>query len=413
MSKWENRYLTVELPGSSEKGDAFVAGFRDRTKSGKVGFYDWPVQIPKTELAQILEVAQGIRQRCKGALIFGIGGSFLGGAALEQALSVGGRSEFPLYWVGNSDPGVIEGAAAFLKQHGRVAAIVISKSGNTTETMAGFFHFAKQFQAEDIVTVTDPEKGELRRLTREQGWKSFALSPNIGGRFSVLTAVGLLPAALMGLSPEKILEGAKSVRDELERTGMTAALDYARAVHGWDQNDHRNVHVLMGYRDGLKRTTEWFVQLWGESIGKQKNGKGVGPTPLSALGTSDQHSLLQLFKEGPQDKVVGFLEVKARAGEATVAAPPFDPGSLSIAVGKTFTLLTNEASRAVEKSLNKSGTPTYRISLPALDEATLGAFFFFQMTACALAGEVYGIDAFDQPGVEEAKVLLKEALVKG
>ena len=139
----------------------------------------------------------------------------------------------------------------------------------------------------------------------------------------------------------------------------------------------------------------------------------MGPTPLSALGTSDQHSLLQLFKEGPSDKVVGFLTIEEQSDEPRVAKPPFSPGALELTVGKTFSHLTNEACRAVEKSLSLAAVPTYRFTLPVLCEEALGAFFFFQMTACALAGEIYGIDAFDQPGVEEAKILLKQSLSAG
>ncbi len=416
MLEFTHRDLKLSLGNHSATDPVLLATavekFRHRTQSGKVGFYDWPETIPAGLIDEISRLGEGLMARCQGVIIFGIGGSFLGGAAIQQALCAGAKSEkFPLYWVGNSDSGVIAGAESFL-QNRKCAAIVISKSGNTTETMASFFHLAHHFTKENVVAITDAKSGELRRLATEQGWQTFSVPANIGGRYSVFTAVGLLPTYLMGVSPSGLLKGARQMRNELEASNMKSALEYAAAFARWDRQEKRPVHVLMGYRDGLKRTTEWFVQLWGESLGKKHpQGGAVGATPLSAIGTADQHSLLQLFKEGPADKVIGFLEVKEAAGEVTVKKPPFSPGSLEYCVGKTFSRLTNEALNAVEKSLNLSGVPTYRFSLPELSEETLGAFFFFQMTACALAGELYGVDAFDQPGVEEAKQLLKKALI--
>lgn len=415
MANFSHRYFsllsnqpTFDKPAGAE----VVEKFRHRIRGGKIGFYDWPNDIPAGLLEQIGKVGEELMARCQGAVIFGIGGSFLGAAAVQQALCATGKTEkFPLYWVGNSDPAVIAGAQNFLASR-QCAAILISKSGNTTETMASFLHLAPHFEKQNIVAITDPKTGELRRIATEQGWATFEVPPSIGGRFSVLTAVGLLPTYLMGLNPVKLIQGAAEMRSELESTKLASALAYGTAYAKWDLEEKRPVHVLMGYRDSLKRTTEWFVQLWGESIGKKRpNGDSVGPTPLSALGTADQHSLLQLFKEGPRDKAIGFIEVKAAPNEPTIQRPPYKLGSLEFCVGKSFSTLTNEALNAVEKSLNLSGVPTYRFRFETLNEQTLGAFFFFQMTACALAGEIYGIDAFDQPGVEEAKQLLKKALI--
>ncbi len=400
--------LKISATGST------VEKFRHRLESGNVGFYDWPEAIPHHLIREMRDVVDSLKARCEGAVIFGIGGSFLGGMAIEQALKPYLRNDkFPIFWVGNSDPGVIANAESFLAGK-KCAAVVISKSGNTTETMASFFHLSGHFAQENIVGITDPQHGELRRLVESQGWKSFPVPPSIGGRFSVLTAVGLFPCLLLGFSAEKVLMGAVQIRNELDSQGLASALQYAALLAHWDRSAKKNVHVFMPYRDGLKRLSEWYVQLWGESIGKKHPlGGSVGATPLSALGTSDQHSLLQLFKEGPSDKIVGFLTVQERPDEPCVAKPGFPTGTLELTVGKTFSRLTNDACSAVEKSLSLAGVPTYRFTLPTLCEESLGAFFFFQMTACALAGEIYGIDAFDQPGVEEAKVLLKKSLLAG
>lgn len=378
-----------------------------------VGFYDWPTVIPKSYLESVETIAKDLRARYEGAVIFGIGGSFLGPATVVDALQGESGDAFPLYWLSNSDAPEIRRIEKCLQKK-KMAAIVISKSGGTVETLSSFFHLSHYFDKDGIVVITDPEKGELRRLSVEQKWKALDIPPNIGGRFSVLTAVGLLPTALAGLSASGLIDGATRIRAALEQSSPAEnpAYQLARAQFLWDQNLHRNVHVMMPYEKRLKYFADWWVQLFGESLGKKtlKEKKAVGFTPLAALGTTDQHSMLQLFKEGPSDKVVGFLSVHRKEGTLAVKKPTFPTKGFDYLFGRTFDEISHFACLATQQSLKNSQLPSYRIEIPRLDEPTLGALFFFFETSCAFAGELYGVDAFNQPGVEEAKQLLKQSL---
>ena len=382
-----------------------------KTKSGEVGFYDWPKNIGESTLNNLENVAKRLRRDFDGALIIGIGGSFLGAASIVQAL---GEPDWPLVWLSNIDPRAIENVKLKIKGK-KFCTLIVSKSGNTTETMAGFFHLAPLLPKEGYVAITDPIKGELRRMANEFGWTSFEVPENIGGRFSVLSAVGLLPALLAGISAKQLIEGAKRLRDRLDASSPTEnpAYLFALAKYLWDAKFNYPVQVLMPYWSSLQLFADWYVQLWGESLGKKTlrdSNLSVGATPLPALGTTDQHSMLQLFKEGPGDKIVGFMDILGSVPALKVGRPEFDPGSLKFLCEHSFEKISHEACLATQQSLRNSKVPTYRFELPQLDASTLGALFFFFETACAIAGEFYGVNAFDQPGVEESKNLLRKAL---
>lgn len=407
----ENLFNNPTGPRWSDQYGSLVASadqaLRERFRSGAIGFYDWPLQASSNEVDRMRATALALRKKFKGALCVGIGGSYLGPAAMLQALQTPEqREEFPLHWLSNADSGAIREARHFLKGK-KVATVVLSKSGGTVETLAGFFHFSHDLSPDGIVVITDPEKGELRRLARARAWESFEVPPNIGGRFSVLTAVGLFPAALGGIDPGDLLRGAAEMRTALEKfaPAESPAYLYALGKFLWDTEHGCKIQYLMPYSSPLKWISDWYVQLWAESLGKDH----AGPTPVAALGTSDQHSVLQLLKEGPRDKVVGFLETQGDS--VAIGAPTFeiDP-AFSFLAPHTFSEVVTKASLATEQSLRNSQVPTYRFLIPKVDAKALGAFFFFQQTACALAGELYGIDAFDQPGVEEAKKLLRQSL---
>jgi len=382
---------------------------QEKFSSGKVGFYDWPKACPPLELARMAKTASFLRENFDGVLCIGIGGSYLGPSALLDALrSPQEKEDFPMHWLFNVDAAAIRDARHFIKGR-KVATVVLSKSGGTIETLAGFFNLSGQLPTEGIVAITDPEVGELRRLSKKHGWTAFDVPPSIGGRFSVLTAVGLFPAALGGVDAEGLIRGALATRNALEKfaPAENPAYLFALASYLWDTKHRCKIQYLMPYATHLKAIAEWYVQLWAESLGKKDNGL----TPVPALGTSDQHSVLQLFKEGPRDKVIGFLELMEAKDAVKVGKPSF-------AVSKDFEFLFDhsfdeiaaKASRATEKSLANSQVPTYRFQFPAVTAEALGGFFFFQELACALAGELYGVDAFDQPGVEEAKKLLRQSL---
>ncbi len=397
--------LRAGLPADPAGLDRLNRAWADfKAKTAMHGFYDWPNTAPKVTDA-LRQRADELRRNFVGALCFGIGGSYLGPACIQAAAADGA---FPITWVANGDPAAIEAAKRHATTH-KLATVVISKSGQTTETLSAFFHLSRYLDPSGFTVITDPQNGELRRLARQEGWTAFDLPENIGGRYSVLTSVGLLPTYLAGLPAERLIQGASAMRQTLEAASPenNPALHLAYAMHAWDTQAHHAISVLMPYDSRLALFAHWYVQLWAESLGKN----GRGPTPMAALGTQDHHSLLQLFKQGPPDKVLGFITVKDTGPHNRVGKPAFKiSDQLSYLCGHDFGTLNRLAHKATEQSLARSKVPSYHIELTTLDLETLGALFFFYETACALAGEFYGVNAFDQPGVEESKQLLREAL---
>jgi glucose-6-phosphate isomerase len=386
-------------------------------KTKKLGFYDWPNEIPASEKESLKKLSAKLKADYKGAVLCGIGGSHLGAAAILEALSPKkARKDFPLLWLSNIDPWAVEKASDFVKERGgKVATVLISKSGSTTETLAGFCHLSNAVDAKGIVAITDPSEGELRRMVKQYGWPSFPVPQNIGGRFSVLTSVGLLPCLLGDVDIDKLLLGASDCKKWLESHPVTENPAYvlAWALSEWDRKYSHSIQYLMPYAAPLKLFADWFVQLWGESLGKKLTSdpaKSVGPTPVAALGTTDQHSLLQLFREGPNNKVVGFVDATSEHGAVKVGSCAYDLGRQAYLSSHSFDEISAKASRATEQSLRNGHVPTFRIAANPLDEHGMGGLLFFFETACAFAGELYGVDAFNQPGVEESKKLLRASL---
>lgn len=403
-------HLNLKTPKHSFDFKSADAALKKKFQSS-IGFYDWPKDLSKDLLQSVKTMGQEIRQNHECVILVGIGGSFLGAAALIDALRDPKEKTPQILWLSNVDRTSID--RTLLAIEGKKAALVlISKSGNTVEAMSALFECQNAIASKSIYVITDPEKGELRQLAKTHQWKTLPVPPTIGGRFSVLTAVGLLPLAIAGIDFEAVVEGAKSLRDTLESLSPAENPAYLYALNAflWTE-EKRNIHVLMPYDSGIALIGDWFVQLWAESIGKKrlKDAVAVGFTPIRCLGTTDQHSQLQLFKEGPADKVVGFIDVRD-SKQKPMPKGPFVTESFKFLTHHSVEGVNLAASKAVEESLNRSGTPTYRFSFPSLNPKTLGSFLFFQMTACAMAGEVFGVNAFDQPGVEETKTLLRAAL---
>ncbi len=394
---------------------ALEIDLKAKFSSKKIGFYDWPYDCSPTEINAIREYAEKIRTSCEGVILMGIGGSYLGAVALLDALrDPNDSANFPFVWVSNADAPAIEKAQRLLKRK-RCASVLISKSGGTTETLSSFFHLSGLLDKNSIAVVTDPVSGELRRLAKQNQWKAFEVPPNIGGRFSVLTAVGLLPLALGDVDVLGLLQGAREMRNLLEGLAPEENPAYLFALYSYlcDTELKKNLHYLMPYQSNLKLLGDWFVQLFGESLGKKtlaNASKSVGFTPVAALGSTDQHSLLQLFKEGPSDKVVGFIDVLPKNDDPLVGKSQYASEAFDFLTRHSFSEINHKACLATEQSLNSASVPTYRIVLPEINAKVLGSLLFFFETACAMGGELYGIDAFDQPGVEEAKKLLRQSL---
>ncbi|AEF93342.1 Glucose-6-phosphate isomerase [Desulfotomaculum nigrificans CO-1-SRB] len=371
---------------------------------------------------QILNTAADIRNRCDTFVVLGIGGSALGPLAVQTALNHWHYNELPpekrggprFYVVDNVDPERV--AALFdVIDLSRTVFNVISKSGSTSETMAQFMIIHKMLQdrlgdryVHHIIATTDREKGNLIKIARHEGFTTFIIPGGVGGRYSELSPVGLLPAAVCGIDIKELLAGA-AYMDKICRQGdvfsnpayMFAVLQYLAMGRG------KNISVMMPYADSLKYFADWYAQLWAESLGKRfdlnQREVFVGQTPVKALGTTDQHSQVQLYTEGPFDKVVTFLKVERYRQELAIPKIFADIPSIGFLGGHTMGELINAEQLATEYALLKAHRLNHTIILPEVNPFTVGQLIQLLEVATAFTGELLNINAFDQPGVEEGK----------
>ncbi|MEG1991270.1 MAG: glucose-6-phosphate isomerase, partial [Christensenella sp.] len=293
---------------------------------------------------------------------------------------------------------------------------VITKSGNTVETMSQFMIvLAKLKEAmgddfkDNIVLTTDKESGIMKKISNKYGFKTFTVPDGVGGRFSVLCPVGLLSAAVLNIDIDALMAGAAEmdaacVQDDLwENPAYMYALLYCAAM-----NNGVNISVMMPYADGLLNMSEWYAQLWAESLGKRYGNDGSivnsGQTPVRALGVTDQHSQIQLYAEGPFDKIIAFIGVEKFHTEVKIPIAPIDVMDAVYLQEQTINKLIASELRATEYAVTQAGKMNMRITIPQMDAKQIGALFFFLEMATAAAGEFLEIDAFDQPGVEAGKV---------
>jgi glucose-6-phosphate isomerase len=319
-----------------------------------------------------------------------------------------------LHVVENIDPITIAELLGRIEM-GRTLFLVISKSGGTAETMSQYLvvrdklNAAKLAAADHLVFITDPSRGALRSLAKAEKIPALDIPANVGGRFSVLSPVGILPAALIGIDTAKLLAGAhdmsqRCVNDELRDNpaGTFAALQFLA-----DAKAGKHVHVLMPYSDALRDMAAWFVQLWAESLGKEtKTKKNVGPTPLGALGATDQHSQVQLFMEGPADKTITFVAVRRTdSDKRDVDIPKLHQqvSELAYLGGHSLGELLDVERRATAGALARRGRPNMTFELEAVDAWHVGAFMMLLEAATVYAGAMYQVNPLDQPGVELGK----------
>ncbi|HUR36323.1 MAG TPA: hypothetical protein VM009_00805 [Terriglobales bacterium] len=399
--------------------------FRGRVDSGEIGFPGLP-EDAKTA-AQISKFAATIRGQIDTVIVLGIGGSALGAYALDAAMrgpnpvQVGVNKKHPrLVVLDNVDPGFIAAALESINPR-KVAVCVIAKSGGTAETLSTFMiihawmtkAIGVKKTAQRIVAVTDANKGDLLGIAKQEGYPLFYVPANVGGRFSVFSSVGLVPAALTGLDIKQLLRGAADATTVCWSPDLNAnpALQSALVHHALDTRRNKKIEIIFAYSSYLWASAFWYRQLWAESLGKRVNRKGevvhTGQTPVAALGVTDQHSQVQLYMEGPNDKMITFWAVqKPRVDVRIPSAKQFQKfDSCGYLAGKPLSSLLHAEQRATEAALTEAERPNCRWTLPRVDEYTIGAFFQMLEFQAAFAGELYGIDAFDQPGVELAKKL--------
>lgn len=396
------------------------ARIKQRREQGELPFFDLPGD--SGTLDSILELSEQLRHRFDTLVVLGIGGSALGTSALFRALrplghnllDPGARCGLPrLFVLDNVDP---DGFSAHLDlcDPARTCFLVISKSGSTVETNAQFMvarHWLEQAVGagfrEHFVLITDPENGGLRAMADGYGYRSCAIPSKVGGRFTALTPVSLLPLACVGVDIRALLQGAadfapRVCHAELETNPayLNAALNYLAYGQGL------RTCVMMPYSDRLRDLADWFRQLWAESLGKkydlQGNLRHIGPTPVNALGTTDQHSQVQLYLEGPADKLVTFITVEQFDRDLTIPAHP-DSSGLDYLAGHSMGELIRMEQLATAAALSKNQRPHCTLSIPRVSAETLGALIYLFEVQTLFAGALFDINPLDQPAVEEGK----------
>lgn len=391
-------------------------------KRGEIGFYDLPND--KTNVENILEMAKMVCSRFENILVLGIGGSALGTRCLESALlplhynmlPARGRRGCPRIFVcDNIDPDAFEPMLDFLDWK-QTCVNVVSKSGRTTETIAQFFmakdilirKFGRERWRNHVIVTTDPNTGPLRRIAREENLRSFPVPVNVGGRFSVLSSVGLFPSACVGIDIKALLAGAADAADKYSNYNLEENSVYTNAIlhYLFDELKKVRLSVMMPYSSGLEKFSAWYAQLLAESLGKE----GKGPTPVKAVGVTDQHSQLQLFMEGPRDKVVTFVTVENFYNKTTLQ--PNLPEPFEYLSKHSLDEILKAEHTATSNALKEAGRPNLTVTLKKVDEYNLGALLMAYQIQTAYMGMLYDINPFNQPGVELGKKITKEILSK-
>lgn len=374
-------------------------------------------------LHAVTQAADARRDRFENMIVLGIGGSALGNIAIQAALNPPTYNLIPsdrrpgprIFIVDNVDPTNLR-AVLDLCDPKTTLFNVISKSGETAETAAQFMIVRDRLRQavgerwpDHVVAITDPAAGTMRKICDDAGITTLPVPEGVGGRFSALSPVGLFSAAMCGIDVAALLDGAKAMDERCTRPALTdnpAAMLAFLLVELGTRKGKPN-HVLMPYANGLYLLADWYRQLWAESLGKKTDLRGdevyAGFTPIKALGTTDQHSQVQLYREGPNDKVIGFVEVESFEGDDLTIPAGMGVEALAYLEGRSMTALLNAEKRATEYALIASARPNYTIRFPRVDAHHVGEFIALWQIATAYAGLMLNIDAYDQPAVETGK----------
>ena len=390
------------------------------------GMLGW-MELPFNQESVVMDIescAKKVRERFDTFVVLGIGGSALGPIAVQQALNHFRWNELPkqkrngpkLYVEDNVDP---ERFASLLDvvDISKTCFNIITKSGATAETMSQYLIVSDLLQKEigegwneHIIATTDAAKGNLVKLAQQNNFDTFIIPDGVGGRFSELSPVGLLAAAVCGIDIRAMLEGARMMDAACRSCDVwenPALLEAALQYICMDQMG-MNIQVVMPYADSLRSIADWFCQLWAESLGKNVTRGGesvhVGQTPVKALGVTDQHSQLQLYTEGPYDKVITLIQVENYRANTLIPEGCKEFPNVAFLGKKTHNALIEAERAGTEYALYKAGRMNQTIVLPEVSAHTIGQLlYFFEMTT-AYMGELLDIDAYNQPGVEESKV---------
>lgn len=398
--------------------------FKNVKQNKGKGWMEWcNLPFNQNEICNdIITYANKARKQFKNFVVLGIGGSALGPTAVFTALKHFRYNDLdskkrngPKFFVeDNVDPTRMNALLDVIDPK-ETLFNVITKSGSTSETMSQYLIIIdilkkalKDKAKTHIVATTDENKGNLIKIAKQEGYKTFYVGPGVGGRFSELSPVGLLPAAMLGIDIKKLLKGAADMdklcmnpnvyKNPALLTAYLMVLSYKKG---------KNISVMMPYSDALRYMADWYAQLWGESLGKavDLNGKkvNVGQTPVKSLGVTDQHSQVQLYTEGPHDKVITFIGVEKFNSDVKIPSLYKDIPDVNFLGGHTLAELINTERVATEYAVTKAGQPNYTILLDKIDENTIGQLIALFEYETAFAGAMLNVDTFNQPGVEEGK----------
>jgi glucose-6-phosphate isomerase len=391
----------------------------EKTGAGSdyLGWVELPKNYDKEEFSRIQKAAEKIKSDSGVLLVIGIGGSYLGARAAIEMLQHSFYNELPkekrktpqVIFVGNNISSTYMKDVIDLIEGKSFSINVISKSGTTTEPALAFRIFRKLLEEKygqeearkRIYATTDKARGALKTLATEEGYETFVIADDIGGRYSVLTAVGLLPIAVSGANIEAIMEGAATAQEDFSPSELVdnPAYQYA-AVRNALYNKGKTIEMLINYEPGLQYFSEWWKQLFGESEGKDQ--KGIFPS--SANFSTDLHSLGQYVQEGRRDLFETVIKVENPRHELTIEAEETDLDGLNYLAGQTVDFVNNKAFQGTMLAHTDGGVPNLILTIPAMDEYTFGYLVYFFEKACAMSGYLLGVNPFDQPGVEAYKV---------
>ena len=381
-----------------------------------LGWIDLPVDYDKEEFARIEKAAEKIKGDSDVLLVIGIGGSYLGARAAIEFLRHSFYNNLPkevrktpeIYFVGNSISSTYLTHLIELVGDRDFSINIISKSGTTTEPAIAFRIFkemaenkyGKEEAAKRIYATTDKAKGALKHLSDEEGYETFVVPDDVGGRFSVLTAVGLLPIAVSGADIRKLMEGAASGRDKALNLEFEEndALQYA-AVRNILLRKGKTTEILANYEPSLHYVSEWWKQLYGESEGKDQ--KGIFPASVDL--TTDLHSMGQFIQDGARIMFETVLNVEEPKCHLTIGEEPVDLDGLNYLAGKTVDFVNKSAMNGTILAHTDGNVPNLMVKIPCQDEFFLGELFYFFEFACGVSGYVLGVNPFNQPGVESYK----------
>lgn len=380
--------------------------------SNLLGWVDLPINYDKDEFSRIKQAAERIRGNSEALIVIGIGGSYLGARAAIEALSHTFHNQMnnttQVYFAGQNISSTYVSHLFELLEGKDISINVISKSGTTTEPALAFRIFRdyleKKYGKEEarkrIYATTDKEKGALKKLADEEGYETFVIPDDVGGRYSILTAVGLLPIAVAGLDIDLMMDGAAAAARKYNNSDLFTNESYQyAAVRNALYSKGKSIELFVNYEPSLHYVSEWWKQLFGESEGKDQKGL----FPASVDFTTDLHSMGQYVQEGQRNLIETVLQVRKPKVEITIQEDPADTDGLNFLTGKTMDEVNKKAFQGTVLAHVDGGVPNMVVELDELNEFAFGEMVYFFEKACAISGLLLGVNPFDQPGVEAYK----------